>query len=177
MADHFLDTETRHDISLTALRCVQAGLSTDEARDIWRHEVVPVVGFNLRSVAGEWAGWDRAWLVDAIRKERDQRRGMVKRFFDVVTALPMSGVLTSIERCMALLSAAAAENRERLARELATLARHAFNFCPEKLAIFEPEAHARLASLYPEPFTSLIAPALLPRETVDAFRRVAAALQ
>jgi hypothetical protein len=177
MADHFLDTETRHDIPLTALRCVQAELSTGEARDIWRHEVAAVVGFNLLSITGEWAGWDRAWLVDAIRTKRDHRRGAVKRFVDAVAARSVRGVLTSIERCMAFLSGAAVEDRERLARELATLARHAFDVGPANLAILEPEAHARLASLYPEPFTSLIAPALLPDEAAGASQRVAAALQ
>ena len=59
MADHFLDTETRHDIPFAALRCVEAGLSSVEARSVWQHEVEPAVRFNVWDVAGEWACWDK----------------------------------------------------------------------------------------------------------------------
>jgi hypothetical protein len=37
MADHFLDTETRHDIPLTAMRCIDAGMTFSEARRVWRY--------------------------------------------------------------------------------------------------------------------------------------------
>lgn len=69
-ADQFLDTETRHDLPLAALAAVEAGLSVDEALDVWRFEVFPVVGANLLSIAGEWAGWDEAWLAAEIREVR-----------------------------------------------------------------------------------------------------------
>lgn len=39
MADHFLDTETRHELPRTALACLEAGLSAAEARDVWYYEV------------------------------------------------------------------------------------------------------------------------------------------
>ena len=56
MADHFLDTETRQDLARTAWRCVQAGLTVEQAARIWRDEICPAVGWNLWQVAGEWAG-------------------------------------------------------------------------------------------------------------------------
>src|SRR5215831_10625735 len=43
MANQFAGTETRHDIPLTALRCLEAGLSVAEARDVWCFEVSPVI--------------------------------------------------------------------------------------------------------------------------------------
>jgi hypothetical protein len=72
MADHFLDTETRHDIPLTAMRCVEAGLSVAEARDVWRYEVSPAVWPNGWSVAGEWDFWEREWLLGTIQEVRTQ---------------------------------------------------------------------------------------------------------
>ena len=70
MADHFLDTESRPDLPLTALSCVEAGLSAAEARAVWEHDVAPAVGLNLLSFAGEWAGWDHDWLVARIEQVR-----------------------------------------------------------------------------------------------------------
>src|SRR5262245_40531383 len=74
MADHFLDTETRHSVPFTALRCLEAGLTSEEACDVWRYEVTPVVGMNLWSVAGVWDGWDEAWLIEQIRRARASNR-------------------------------------------------------------------------------------------------------
>jgi hypothetical protein len=51
----------RQDLPLTALCCVEAGLSAAQARQVWQFEVSPAVGFNLLSVAGEWAYWDEDW--------------------------------------------------------------------------------------------------------------------
>src|SRR5688500_807381 len=75
MAEHFLDTETRQEIPMTAPRCVQAGLSTEQARLVWQYEVSPAVAFNVWDIAGEWAGWDRDWLVDRIIRLRRRRLG------------------------------------------------------------------------------------------------------
>jgi hypothetical protein len=52
MANHFLDTETRQAIPLTALCCLKAGLSVAAAREVWCFEVSPVVSCNLWNVAG-----------------------------------------------------------------------------------------------------------------------------
>jgi hypothetical protein len=166
MADHFLDTETRQDIPLTALRCVQAGLSTDQARHIWKYEVSPAVGFNLWCVAGEWAAWDRDWLVQRIVRLRDRWavRPAVCRWFRYRVRLdPAHGVWVSIARCMdALLAVPSADGREQMSRDLAFLARHYFDFCPEDFASLAPAARQRIRSLYPEPFRRIMAAALAP---------------
>ena len=104
MADHFLDTETRHDIPLTALLCVEAGWSCERARDAWRHEVSPAVAFNLWSVAGEWAGWDREWLVARIERLRSSwhnRPGTLKSLRYRLRAPGMDGVWVAMPRCTA----------------------------------------------------------------------------
>jgi hypothetical protein len=71
MADHFLDTDTTEWIPRTARLCVEAGLTTAEAGDIWRFEVTPAVWPNVWSVAGEWACWSTEWLFATIERERD----------------------------------------------------------------------------------------------------------
>ncbi|HUS67663.1 MAG TPA: hypothetical protein VMZ28_24170 [Kofleriaceae bacterium] len=163
MADHFLDTETRQDIPLTAWRCVVAGLSVAEARWVWDCEVTPAVGFNLREIAGEWAMWPRDWLVGQIESSRLEQppREQTK-----------DGVWSAIERCieaLAVLPSPAA--REETARDLHALARHWFDFVPP---VPDAAQRERLRALAPEPFRRLVAPATYPDEVAGCERRLAA---
>lgn len=75
LADHFLDTETRDGVVRSALVCCEAGVDRDELERVWFDEVVPVVGGNLWSVAGEWAGWPDEWLLPRLAERRARRRG------------------------------------------------------------------------------------------------------
>jgi hypothetical protein len=181
MAEHFLDTETRHAIPATALCCIRAGLSVAEARGVWRDEVSPAVGFNVWDVAGEWAGWDRDWLVARIRNVRARRsrigafvRGLLRR-----TGLhPLEGVWHSVEAFMrVLLDVADPLEREERARELTFLARHAFDFAVRELAALDAPARERMRALHPEPFRSAMAAALVSRkEAQEVERRIEAAV-
>ena len=181
MADHFLDTETRQDIPLTAMHCIAADLSIAEARDVWRYEVSPAVGLNLWSVAGEWIGWDRDWLIgriDLLRKRWSNRPGTLRWLRYRIRVHLNHAVWRSIERCMeALLQIESRALRERMSGDLASLARHYFDFCPDDYSILEGGARARLRSLYPEPFLHVVAPATLPGELWIAARRVRIALE
>jgi hypothetical protein len=180
MADHFLDTETRPDIPLTALLCVEVGWSCERARDAWRHEVSPAVAFNLWSVAGEWAGWDRNWLVERIERLRcrwHNRPGTLRSLSYRLRAPGMDGVWVAIERCMQILSPIdATPRRERTARALAFLARHYFDFCPQALPS-TPEDALGIRALYPEPFRSALRPALVAGEEAAAEARLQALLR
>jgi hypothetical protein len=119
MAEHYLDTETRAELPWTALACVEAGLSVEEARAIWREEVEPTLGSNLLCVAGEWAGWDEAWLVERLtaRRARNARRGWFARRFKLDATELNAAAWASIERCMRALLAVAPEARGALAQE------------------------------------------------------------
>jgi hypothetical protein len=180
MADHFLDTETRHGIPLTALLCVRAGLSTAEARDVWRYEVSRAVGFNAWDMLGEWAAWDEAYLVariERLRKRWDNRPGTLRWLRYRVRVHFVHRVWLSIERCMsALLAIPLSVDREHMADDLAFLARHYFDFCQRDLASVTAEERATIRRLYPEPFCSLMAPAVFGDELAGADRRVRAAL-
>jgi predicted metal-dependent HD superfamily phosphohydrolase len=177
MAELFLDTETRHQIPRAALACVEAGLSIREARRAWCDEVYPVVGANLFSIAGEWAGWDRGWLVGRIHRVRERRLKVlsgVARAAIFVGALFGKGTWRSIERCMALLLEHDDPSaRERLASDLAKLARHYFDFCPERLA---RSVRERLAAHAPSRIGWIFAPVMLCAESWEAHRRARAAL-
>jgi hypothetical protein len=64
----FLDTEiTEAMFDDIAAAVVESGYSADEVRSILLHELYPALKANLRSVAGEWAGWSDGWLLAHIR--------------------------------------------------------------------------------------------------------------
>lgn len=178
MADHFLDTETRHDIPLTAMACVRAGLSVAEARDVWRYEVSPAVGFNAWDVAGEWAGWDRDWLVKTVRRVGNRWDVRMFRWLGRRVPVPcMHGFWVSIGRCMQALLETEPPDREPQAARLASLARHYFDFCAADYSMLAAPARQKLRSLYPDPFEYLLAPATTVGEFRLAHQRVRAALR
>lgn len=180
MADHFLDTETRHEIPMTAFYCVQAGLTREQASEVWRYEVSPAVAFNLRDVAGEWAGWDAEWLVERIERLRSRwhhRPGTLRALRYRLRTSCLHGVWVSIERCMESLSALDCPvERRRRAEDLAFLARHYFDFGPDALAARPSADRQRIRSLYPEPFQRTLGPALVPGEEAAADARARSAL-
>jgi len=178
MADHFLDTETRHDLPLTALRCVEAGLSPADARAIWQHDVSPAVGFNLFDVAGEWACWDRDWLIatiESVRKSRWHRPGMWRA---MRWPMPlMGGQWLAIERCIDFLQALPSPRiRQRTANDLAFLARHWFDVSGPALSGLPEEERRGIRRLYPALFGFLLGSALSARERKGAERRMQLAL-
>jgi len=178
MAGHFLDTETRHDLPYTALSCVEAGLSAAQARQVWQFEVSPAVGSNLFSVAGEWAGWDRDWLVDRIERLRVSwwNRPGPWRWLRAPIVL-MNDQWLAIERCMTFLQALPGDlPRKRVARDLAWLTRYWIDFCPQDLSTLEAEERELLRQLYPAPFNALMGSTLDRSERAEAERRVQRAL-
>ena len=72
LSELFLDTETRPQIPDAALACELSGLSMNELGFIWFRELCPVLAPNLASPAGEWAGFDLAWLEKSIVARRCQ---------------------------------------------------------------------------------------------------------
>lgn len=173
MADHFLDTETRQDMPRTALRCVEVGLTASDARSIWRLQVTPAVGFNLYCVAGEWAYWDRDWLLSRIRRTPRLGRLDPRSWFGA--AWSIGGVCEAIERCVELVSAASpGADRERLVTDLQLLAGHYFDFCPVPLDGMEHADVCRIRALYEAQFRRLMAPSLVKGEAQNAHARLTA---
>jgi hypothetical protein len=133
-AEHFLDNETRHDLPLAALAAVEAGLTVQEARDIWRREVVPVVGSNLLCITGEWAFWDEEWLVEQIQQVR--RQTGVLAWLERHGPDPNRRCWRVIAACMQELLSVEPDRRVALARDLHALACPYFemrNFVPHPL--------------------------------------------
>lgn len=173
MAEHFLDTETRHTIPMTALCCVEAGLSTASARDEWRSHVVPAVGFNVLLVAGEWAMWDRRWLLDRIASL--QARGPLARGIGgLLRVRHVDGVFEATSRMIDVLRTAEDSAAQRiLCQDLEALARYYFDFCPRAWTDVEV---GRRREVYRTFFLDAIAPALVQGEAEEADSRVKAAL-
>ena len=97
LSDFFLDTEldeTDHQRISEVL--ASSPYSIQDIEDILRFEVYPVLIWNLRCVAGEWAGFDRDWLKGQIEPRLGKRPkirlpilqwGMVRRHWNRVSTL------------------------------------------------------------------------------------------
>lgn len=172
LAEHFLDTETRHQVPFSAMRCVDAGLSVDEGRDIWCYEVTPAVWHNLRDVAGEWAGWPEDWLVREIERSRDDGSNRPGPGGETVYRMRIGDThrtWVAIERCMVLLERAEPAQRSVLARDLQWLAERFFDMRGTPLGSQDPAA---LRALYAESFLPIFEPLVVlgARESVEACR-------
>src|SRR5688572_10265149 len=67
LSEFYLDTELQDsDFRHIALTILESPYTLDEVKKINKYEVIPILQVNLLSVAGEWAGFDEAWLVDKI---------------------------------------------------------------------------------------------------------------
>lgn len=79
----FLDTShTKDDLDRMAKSLSDSSYSIKELKNILKHEVAPIVGVNLLSMAGEWAGFDQKWLQDEILKnlagsKKKRKRGSI----------------------------------------------------------------------------------------------------
>jgi hypothetical protein len=148
MADQFLDTDLRYEIPRIAMACVQAGLTLEEAADVWRYEVSPAVAFNVWDIAGEWEGWDERWLIERIAARRMRRApGVLDYALYRCRVHFMHEVWKAIERCIRVLLERDRQSRETTAGDLATLARHYFDSDPPALAGRSAEEIARLTEL------------------------------
>jgi hypothetical protein len=181
-SDQFLDGEERDSIPHAALACVEAGCSVTEARDIWRHEVTPAVGFNLHSVAGEWGGWNRDWLLArvAARRSRGQNRlpGPVRYVAYRLRAGVAHSSWTAIERCMRLLEATDPARRPSVSSDLALLARVYFDDDldhrhRELAAGLSPERRRNLSLLFESAFLSIFRPLVVRWSTHESPRECA----
>lgn len=78
LSELYLDTDVSvfHDAIADTLAA--SPYSVDDLRDILMDDVHPALHVNLMSVAGEWAGFDEAWLIERIeavgRQPRWRRR-------------------------------------------------------------------------------------------------------
>jgi hypothetical protein len=177
-ADQFLDTETRPDLPLAALAALDAGLGVEEAREIWVEQVTPSVGANLLSVAGEWAGWDEAWLVERIAR-RAGRRSWWRRLLGRRTEGIHATGWMAVEGCMGVALAVPPEQRRALAVDLHLLACHYFDFGPRDLGLDVPGRREALRRLFGSVFLPVFLPTVVTTvgEDPEAMaRRVLAAL-
>jgi hypothetical protein len=145
LAQHFLDSETRQDIPACAWRCLQSGLTVEQARNVWRYEVTPAVFPNIWSMAGEWGCWNRQWLVARIKAART-KPGLLSYLLYRCQVHLVHRVWLAIERCMNVLLAAPPEGRETMAHDLSLLAGHYFDDWPRELAA-DAATLQRLATL------------------------------
>jgi hypothetical protein len=182
-ADHFLDTETRQDLPWAALAAVEGGFTVEEARAIWLHEVVGVVGANLWSVAGEWAGWNQPWLLErleALHRSHQGGPGRLWRLHCRLEALPSEPCWRAIRRCMERLQAEPPKARRAVAQDLVALGRHYFDFVPKPLPVEDPARRESLERLYRATFLPIFERLVVksPRESKHACAaRVEAALR
>lgn len=68
-SDLFLDTDVAIYYPEIIRECAASDFSILELESILKHEVAPVLTSNLLSVAGEWEGFDKEWLVREINNQ------------------------------------------------------------------------------------------------------------
>lgn len=74
LADFWLDTDLQDfELDHVARTIAESRFPMSEIRRIHDHEVAPAVWTNLLSVAGEWAGFDSAWLRERCRRQAERR--------------------------------------------------------------------------------------------------------
>lgn len=161
MAEHFLDTETRHRLPYTAWVCVEARLTTEAAYAIWCREIIPVVGFNLCDVAGEWAGWDDTWLIEQVRRRTRRRWGWPYLGVRKMVASDWNTLSGCIELLLREQDAAA---RLRQREALTVLAEHLVDFVPRELPTLSVEIRDAIRRLGPDTTWTLLSPCLLEQE-------------
>jgi hypothetical protein len=173
LADHFLDTDTRVWIPRSARMCVAAGLSRDEAFEAWAYEVTPALWTNAWSVAGEWAYWDRAWLVTRIRHVRERPSPLAYAKYRV-RAHALHSVWCAIAACIDVLHAAPAGGRDLTTDELRWLAAQFFDFArsaPPPAESTPAALTARYRSTFLPIFAPLVVRAAPLRESVEEGER------
>lgn len=81
LSELYLDTELQDtDFIRIAETFRESGLPIEVLKEIDLYEVFPTLQFNLYSVAGEWAGFDETWLVEACAKNYHKRQNKWFRF-------------------------------------------------------------------------------------------------
>jgi hypothetical protein len=73
LAELYLDTDVRDTLPRLAQRIVSSGQTRGQIEQLWRRQITPAVHWNLRSAAGEWAGFDRRWLLGEVARRRERR--------------------------------------------------------------------------------------------------------
>ncbi len=75
----FLDADVSLQREANAQELATSPYTVEELDRILSQEVYPVCGSNLQSVAGEWSGFDRDWLVATIQQRQGQAPGIWTR--------------------------------------------------------------------------------------------------
>ncbi len=158
LAEHFLDTETRHLIPASAGLCVRAGLSVEAAGNIWRYEVTPAVWPNLWSVAGEWGLWERDWLTSRIQALHGRFPNRPGAFAELIYRLRVHynhRVWAAIAACMEEFEHTPECEWQGLESNLSWLSRVYFDFCPMPVSAVDRFA---LRALYQNTFLRIFEP-------------------
>lgn len=171
MASHFLDSDERASLVETARACIEANLSVRGARSVWRYDVSRAVGYNLWSVAGEWARFDDDWLLARVQRLRarwDNRPGTGRwlRYW-IRSRGTVDSDWQAIARIMTLLWAERdAAARAQLGADLHALSQAYFGSAElvDSFALHAAADRARLSHLYHAHFQALMAPVVGPHE-------------
>jgi len=84
LSDIFLDTELTNDrFEYIVSTLKETPFSIQEIEDIMCFEIYPACIPNLRCIAGEWTGFNRAWLIENITPYIGKRSLWTKIFFRI----------------------------------------------------------------------------------------------
>ena len=74
LSNLFLDRElSENDFTYIASVIKESELSIKQVEQILKEEVLPICIPNIKSISGEWAGFDEKWLIESIVKLKKLR--------------------------------------------------------------------------------------------------------
>jgi hypothetical protein len=80
LSEFWLDTELQDlEFNYIARVIAESPYSIEQVMDIHLYEVAPAVSANLASMAGEWAGFDKEWLVERCEANALRRYSFFRR--------------------------------------------------------------------------------------------------
>lgn len=74
LSDLYLDTDVTLSYDYIVRTLIASPYSPDELHEMLMYDVHPVLYPNLLSMAGEWGGFEEAWLIERILVVRKQPR-------------------------------------------------------------------------------------------------------
>jgi hypothetical protein len=81
LSKFYLDIELQdYDFKCIATKIKESPYTLEEVKEIDKHEIFPILHWNLLSVAGVWDGFHEEWLLEKIL-ERINKRNRLRNFF------------------------------------------------------------------------------------------------
>lgn len=96
LSDLFLDNElTSMEMNHMAKSLEELNLPLSILDSILRHDLFPILIYNLMCITGEWFGFDERILIEQVERQRKSPPGILNGFGHYAAWLALGGMVTS----------------------------------------------------------------------------------